>query len=621
MAMNSWFFYTTKEIRPRGWLKNQLKLQGNGLCGNLDKVWPDVRDSAWIGGDREGWERVPYWLDGFVPMAYLLQDEDMICRAKKYIDAILAQQKPDGWICPCADEDRASYDTWAIQLISKVLVVYYECSGDDRIPDAVYRALRNYYDLLKAGKITLPNCGKWGTNRWYETFIAMEFLYQRKPEQWIKELAQILKAQGANHDAMEPKWKAPVHQHTQETHIVNLAMMLKSEAVSHTLLDQPYTDKAEHYHQVLSEYNGMPVGTYTGDECLAGLSPIHGTELCGVVEMMYSLEQLFAHTGDPKWLERLELVAFNALPATISDDMWSHQYDQLSNQIACERLGVSIFMTNNREAHLFGLEPNYGCCTANFGQGWPKLILSTFMHRGNTIISTIPVASELDCEIAHITVDSEYPFENQMTYNIEARKDMQLKIRIPAFAKNLKVDGTAANGSEVTLSLFAGEKKVLHISFEAEPYFEERPYDLHTVKMGSLVFSVPIAYETKMLEYVLRDVERKFPYCDYEYLPTEPWNYAYLNRPLIPEYHGVGEIPFDSHRPAVTIKTNAQQIEWYVDLGYGNVCARTPRARRPLLEEEVEIRLYPYGCAKLRLTELPILPEVQAPPQPEAQDG
>ena len=90
--MKTWSFYTTKEIFPRGWLKRQLKLQAEGLCGHLDKVWPDVRDSAWIGGDREGWERVPYWLDGFVPMAYLLQDEDMIRRAKKYIDAILADR-------------------------------------------------------------------------------------------------------------------------------------------------------------------------------------------------------------------------------------------------------------------------------------------------------------------------------------------------------------------------------------------------------------------------------------------------------------------------------------------------------------------------------------------------
>ena len=57
-------FFTKGEIKPEGWLKRQLRIQADGLSGNLDKVWPDVRDSRWIGGDREGWERVPYWLDG-----------------------------------------------------------------------------------------------------------------------------------------------------------------------------------------------------------------------------------------------------------------------------------------------------------------------------------------------------------------------------------------------------------------------------------------------------------------------------------------------------------------------------------------------------------------------------
>ena len=121
--MNKWNFYTSNELKPAGWLRRQLEIQAESLSGNLDKIWPDVRDSAWIGGDREGWERVPYWLDGFIPLAYLLEDADMIARAKKYIDAILAAQKPDGWICPCSDEERKNYDSWAVQLISKVLTV------------------------------------------------------------------------------------------------------------------------------------------------------------------------------------------------------------------------------------------------------------------------------------------------------------------------------------------------------------------------------------------------------------------------------------------------------------------------------------------------------------------
>ena len=61
-------------IKPAGWLREQLKIQAAGLSGHLDEFWPDIKNSAWIGGKAEGWERVPYWLDGMVPLAYLLDD-------------------------------------------------------------------------------------------------------------------------------------------------------------------------------------------------------------------------------------------------------------------------------------------------------------------------------------------------------------------------------------------------------------------------------------------------------------------------------------------------------------------------------------------------------------------
>ena len=67
--------FTARELKPAGWLKKQLEIQAAGLSGHLDQVWPDIRDSRWIGGDKDGWERVPYWLDGFVPLAWLLEDE------------------------------------------------------------------------------------------------------------------------------------------------------------------------------------------------------------------------------------------------------------------------------------------------------------------------------------------------------------------------------------------------------------------------------------------------------------------------------------------------------------------------------------------------------------------
>ena len=152
---------TAREIEPRGWLKRQLKIQAEGLSGNLDKIWPDIKESKWIGGMREGWERVPYWLDGFIPLAYLLKDEDMISRAERYIGRILKGQDEDGWSCPCTQEERKSYDMWALFLILKVLVTYYECSGDERIEEAVYRALWQYPAQPHAASYHSPKLPKY----------------------------------------------------------------------------------------------------------------------------------------------------------------------------------------------------------------------------------------------------------------------------------------------------------------------------------------------------------------------------------------------------------------------------------------------------------------------------
>lgn len=604
--MNKWSFYTSNEIKPSGWLKRQLEIQAKGLSGNLDKVWRDVRDSAWIGGSTADWERVPYWLDGFIPLAYLLENEDMITRAKKYIDAIISYQKPDGWICPCNDEAREQYDTWALLLITKALVVYYECSNDERIPKIIYDVLKNYYEMLRDKKIKLFG---WGKYRWFEGFIAINFTYKIYQEAWLKELAGILKEQGTDYNTLTKLWERPLNEWKMDTHIVNMAMALKHEAVSSEILEQPYTDNAEKLYQKLYEYNGTPVGVFTGDECLSGLSPIQGTELCSVVEQMYSYEILYARTGDSKWAERLELVAFNALPATISDDMWTHQYDQQSNQIECRKFpGKPIFRTNGADAHIFGLEPNYGCCTANFNQGWPKLALSCFMHSDSEIINSVPVPAELNCDKAHIKLETEYPFKNSFKYTVDAKENFIFKIRIPGFAKNIIADNRQVSGNELTFNIKSGEHKEICIQFDTEPYFEKRPYDLNTVKCGSLVFSVPVKYKKRMYEYERDGVERKFPYCDYEYIPTSDWNYAYSSTDLCLEYGETDAVPFSSEHPPVTVKAKVKKINWGLEDGYETVCAKVPVSRQPLDDEdEEELLLYPYGCAKLRMTELPLI--------------
>lgn len=596
-------FYTSKQIKPRGWLKRQLEIQAEGLSGNLDKVWADIRDSMWIGGEKDGWERVPYWLDGFIPLAYLTENEDMIGRCKKYIDAIISAQKPDGWICPCKDEERATYDTWAVQLISKVLTVYYDCSGDERIPDVLYRTMKNYYEFLKSGEIHLF---RWGRSRWFEALVAIDFLYERYNEEWLIELTKILRDQGADYSEYVSLWERPMNAWRLETHIVNLTMMLKSEVLICKLLGEEYTDKAEYFRTLLDKYNGTVYASFTGDECLSGLSPVQGTELCAIVEQMYSYELLFAYTKDAKWAERLEVIAFNALVGTISDDMWTHQYVQMSNQIACKKFpGKSFFRTNSSDAHLFGLEPNYGCCTANFNQGWPKFALSAFMRDGDDIVNAIMLPSALNDNGVKIELTTNYPFENSAKYVIDSDRAFALKVRVPSFAENVTVNGEKSNGGELSFNIASGHTEI-SIAFSATPHFEARPNGLNAVICGSLVYSLPIKYEKIMHEDLTGSVEKKFPYCDYELIPKSEWSYGYVNAPLSKTFCGIDDIPFSSENPPVTIKATVKKIAWGYADGYDSVCAKIPESTEPISDSE-EIELYPYGCAKLRMTELPFV--------------
>lgn len=62
-----------------GWLRKQLQLQADGLSGHLALFWVDVANSSWVGGkgDTGLHERTPYWLNGFVPLSYQLDEPSL----------------------------------------------------------------------------------------------------------------------------------------------------------------------------------------------------------------------------------------------------------------------------------------------------------------------------------------------------------------------------------------------------------------------------------------------------------------------------------------------------------------------------------------------------------------
>ncbi|MFR8466703.1 beta-L-arabinofuranosidase domain-containing protein [Eisenbergiella tayi] len=602
---------TTKEFRPQGWLKRQLEIQAEGLSGHLDLIWPDIRDSKWIGGDKEGWERVPYWLDGFIPLAYLLEDEDLIKRAGKYIDAILDRQEEDGWICPCGRDERNTYDVWAVFLICKVLVLYHDCTGDERIEPAVYRAMKNLLD-----HITHNTLFNWGAARWYECLIPLLWLYERRPEEWMLQLMYVLDAEGLDyeklyehfdfqHPAADKYW-------TQLNHVVNTAMALKSRALMSLVTGEDGNAFARKMYQKIMKYNSMATGHFTGDECLSGDSPVQGSECCSVAEAMYSCEVLLSAAGDPFWGDLLEKEAFNCLPATTTPDMWAHQYVQMTNQISCSRIpeeGVP-FNSNGGEAHMFGLEPNFGCCTANFNQAWPKFALSALMRSGEglAVMSMVPVEAKVRRDGAEVDLQivSEYPFRDEAVIEVTTDRPvtMELLIRIPGFAKEAFVDGEKAEPESFyrIYRTWEGSTRI-PVRFVFDTLLTDRPFGAKAVVRGPLVFSLPVEAQCRILEYTRDGVERKAPYCDYEFTPVSDWNYGFCSESFEISHGMIGDYPFSVEEPPVCLKTKMVKVPWEEKYG---VCAVEPSERKAMGEPEEKV-LQPYGCTNLRMTEMPYI--------------
>ena len=125
--------------------------------------------------------------------------------------------------------------------------------------------------------------------------------------------------------------------------------------------------------------------------------------------------------------------------------MWSHQYDQQPNQVLCT-LATRAWVSNGPESNLFGLEPNFGCCTANMHQGWPKLVQSLWMltpERGLAAVTYAP--SEVRTVVAGdvavtISEDTEYPFRESVRLKVSpaAPVTFPLLLRIPGGPTRLR---------------------------------------------------------------------------------------------------------------------------------------------------------------------------------------
>lgn len=642
LLKNAFIMLPLGSVKPQGWLKSQLIAQAEGLTGNIDDFWPDLVNSSWHGGDGEAWERGPYFLDGLVPLAYLLDDERLIDKVKKWIEPILSSSSDTGWYGPAKNKDR-----WPLAVANKVLMQYYEATKDLR----ALNVLTRYYRYLHDSSPDWPD-KEWRGVRAMENAVTGYWLYRQTPQPWILETIASIQNNSSDWTTYYEKFpwdsaasaekKIPLNWGPEglTAHVVNNAMAIKYPGLWYQQSkDKRFKNAVFSGIEKYEKNHGQPGGRFSGDEHLSGKSPAQGSELCSVVEYMFSLEELYEVFGTNSLADRLEFLAYNALPGTTTPDMWAHQYDQQANQVLVSGARRD-WSTNGDYSNIYGLMPNFACCLANMHQGWPKFVESMWMatnENGLALVTYGPsVVKAMVGNGREVTISEEtnYPFSGsiKLTINTDKAVRFPVDLRIPGWAdsvtiqyRNKKITVKNISGYKITEKWKNGDQITLNIPMKirAEDFYNNSV----ALYRGPLCFSLRMAklYSNVKINY------DNFSYkgsVDWQIAPESDWNYGLvldrtnLLRTLQVTENSVTKYPFadkgdmvwsadsgkyfrwDKDAPVIIKAKGIKIPEWTMKDNSADVPPLSPV--RPEGDPE-QIYLVPYGCARLRITEFPVM--------------
>ena len=618
-------------IKPKGALLKMLMLQRDGLTGHLDSIYNLVcgNNNGWLGGTGDGWERGPYWIDGLVPLAYLLNDGKLIAKAQKWIEWSLINQRKDGYFGPQplpegyipipGTQQGKREDWWPKMVMLKALQQYYTATQDKRVVNLMLRYFKYQQEMLP--RFPLGNWTFWGNRRGGDNLAVVYWLYNITQEKFLLDLAETIKQQTFDWTTVYSNNTIRQLNPLPDLHCVNVAQGLKEPIIYYQQHpDSKYLNAVKDGLSALKDCHGFVNGMYGGDERLHGNDPTQGSELCSAVEMMFSFECILPITGDVYYADYLEKIAYNVLPTQITDDYSRKQYFQQANQVLITDEERNFFNDNNGRL-VFGTTSGYPCCLTNMHQGWPKFVQNLwYATSDNGIAALVYGPSEVTAKVADgeevmISEITDYPFRDHILFTIQTKSKVSFPfhLRIPQWCKkssislNGKAIETQMNNNIVIIDRVWSSGDVLELNLNMDFRFSYWYENSLGIERGPLVYALKI--EEQWREVTKEGTDDTF----WEILPKSPWNYAILkseienNNLKIDVKDNISIYPWNLANVPITVKTKAKRLPvWQIEKGSAGKIPSSSNPARETGKQEEEIILIPYGCSTLRISQFPI---------------
>ena len=538
-----WQETSLKDIRPAGWLEQQLIAQKEGLTGHPEALSYPYNTCLWAGEiprmgthGRDWWryEQTAYYTDGLLRLGYLLDDREFIAKGEAGISYTLGHPWENGRMGA-----KVIDNTWPFAVFFRAMKAAYDVAPDP----AVLQALTAHYNsiplkqLVRKRDIISLEGMLWTASKTGDRALVARadsaFRYRKE----LLEGASNLKRD----DRVTPEFLTSDKPY--DMHGVTMSEILKLPIMLYAATGDPwYKELAVNSLDRLYAEDGLPDGLFTSAEWLKGRDIRHSHETCNAVDMSWTLGYFLEILKDARYADMLEKIVFNAGAGSVTGDFKALQYYSSVNQF------LATGTSNHNEDHYcstwMAFRPTHQteCCAGNIHRLYPNYAARMWLRGDGEAVAALYGPSEFRYS-GQLTFVEETGYPYGETVAIRAQADAgshraKLTLRIPGWCADaaLSVNGEAhkgalAPGSFVTLDRKwqDGDIVELHLPMVAERleaygggiYFQRGPL--------VYAYDIPATFTKDTKRYA--NMNGKYPADDrafpcWDIRPSGPWNFA-----------------------------------------------------------------------------------------------
>lgn len=610
------------DISPDLWLKSFLITQQKGLTGHIEAAGFPYNVARWNAPKNPSenipeykiwwpYEQTAYWIDGALRTGYFLHDTKFVDSIRTNISYVLKNPTETGVLGPL----HIGKIKWPHAVFFRAMIAEYYATGNTEIIDK----LTQHFIATK---------GEYTDDRDFINGETLCWLYGISGNKTMLTMAEEMYEDYSRNNKSSVTIQKLVSDEVPDGHGVSFCESIKIPAILYMYTGKEIylkaavngLEKLEYYHVLV---DGVPSST----ELLNGKRSNNAHETCDISDIIWSYGYLLMATGDAKWADKIEKVAYNAGPGAVTKDFKGNQYYSSANQFLSDDYSSPWNCKDDWFSHEKGrmaYRPFHGteCCSGNVNRFMPNLISRMWLADNNGgIVAAIFAPATLTTEAGSkkekvvITENTNYPFGTKVEFTFQSSNkngiDFPFSIRIPEWSANTKIsindqliDEPVKNGTYYTINRKFKTGDKIEVNFSVKPEIQFWQGNGIAVSYGALLFSFSIPSTQKVSGIYKANIPGFDPL---QFQPTGNWNYALdlesdnLSSDIEVVTKAMPKNPWIAETTPISLKVPAWKIiGWSLENG---VTPDLP-AEYKKTEKEV-ITLVPLGTTTLRLTIFP----------------